>query len=289
MAYPPVTLDTNAQIGEFHSLKYTQVGKSLEQSLDLYLPLHLKPPYPLVIWIHGGSWMYGDKGDSCSACQVLTSKYAVASLNYRLDQESPFPSQIWDVKAAVRFLRAHAKQYNIDPDRIAVWGSSAGGHLAALLGTSGGVKALEGNEGYKNYSSKVQAAIDWCGPTDFNTAQSQAPSYCKIRFEGQTSPVYVLMGGRMDKESLAQASPVTYVNKDNPPFLIMHGDQDDAIPPAQSEELYKALLKAGVPATYYLLPGYGHAFDTPEHDKIVMDFLDAHLKPSKRSAEQGKH
>lgn len=273
-AYPPVSIDQQRQVGGFHSIQYTKVGKSLEQTLDLFIPLAAKPPYPVVIWIHGGSWMYGDKTDNCLPCAMFNSKYAVASLNYRLDQEAQFPSQIYDVKAAVRYLRAHAKLYKLDPDKFAVWGSSAGGHLAALLGTSGDVKEMEGNEGFKNTSSKVQAVVDWCGPTDFNTAQAQAPSNCQIKFEGPTSPVYVLMRGRMDKKSLAAASPVTYVSKDDPPFLIMHGDKDDAIPPLQSEELHKALQAAGVPSQFQLLPGYGHGFSAPEHLKAVEDFLE---------------
>jgi acetyl esterase/lipase len=279
--YPPVSIDTNTNTGQVHSVQYTKVGKALEQTLDLYLPLNAKPPYPVIIWIHGGSWMYGDKSDNCLPCQSFSSKYAIASLNYRLDTESQFPTQMWDVKAAVRYLRAHAALYKLDPDRFAVWGSSAGGHLAALLGTSGDVKELEGNEGYREQSSRVQSVIDWCGPTDFLSAQAQAPSYCKIKFTGPSSPVFVLMGGRMDKNSLKFASPVTYASKDDPPFLIMHGDKDDAIPPLQSEELYRVLKSKGVDATYQLLPGYGHAFSAPEHLKTVEEFLERTLREQK--------
>ncbi len=283
--YPPVTLDTENQIGGFHSLLYSQGGKdspkSLRQTLDLYVPLKGKQPYPVVVWVHGGSWMYGDKSEVCPGSPLLGAKYAIASINYRLDTESSFPAQIYDLKAAVRFLRAHAQQYHLDPDRIAVWGSSAGGHLAALLGTSGNVKALEGSLGYGAFSSRVQAVVDWCGPTDFNTADSQAPAYCKIKFHGQTSPVYVLMGGRMDKNSLASASPVTYVSKDDPPFLLMHGDLDDAIPPGQSKQLHKALLSSGVSSEYHHLPGYGHSFSAPEHLQMVQKFLDDKLRDRK--------
>jgi acetyl esterase/lipase len=204
-------------------------------------------------------------------------------LNYRFTNEVVFPGQIYDVKAAVRFLRANAKKYHLDPDRIAVWGTSAGGYLAALLGTTGDVKALEGSSGWNRESSRVQAVIDWCGPTDFNTAQSQAGPDNKIRFDNPGSAVYNLMGGRMDPESLSSASPVRYVSKDDPPFLIMHGELDDAIPPAQSQELYERLRDAHVDVSYHLLKGYAHGFAAPEHFKLVEDFLDRTLaNPEKR-------
>jgi acetyl esterase/lipase len=255
------------------------------QTLDLYLPLDksVKQPFPVIIWIHGGSWLGGDKNEDCLPCKLYAPKYAVASINYRFTNETVFPGQIHDAKAAVRFLRANAKKYHLDPERIAVWGTSAGGYLAALLGTSGAVKALEGSSGWNKESSRVQAVIDWCGPTNLNTAQSQAGPHNKIRFDTPGSAVYNLMGGRMDKESLASASPVTYASKDDPPFLIMHGELDDAIPPAQSQELYERLKEQGVDASYHLLQGYGHAPGAPEHFKLVEEFLDRALaKPEKQ-------
>lgn len=276
--YPVKTIDVQKHVGEVHNLYYTEGGRSNEQTLDLYLPLEARPPYPLIIWVHGGSWMYGDKNQDCLACTTLSSKYAVASVNYRLDTEAWFPAQVFDLKAAVRFLRAHAKEYKLDPNRFGVWGTSAGGHLVALLGTSAGVKQLEGSEGNRKESSAVQAVCDWCGPTDFNSAASQAPPTNKVKFTGQSSPVFVFMGGRMDKDSLAKASPVTYVTKKTCPFLIMHGDLDDAIPPAQSQELYDLLKANGVDAQYHLLHGYGHSFSAPEHFKLVEDFFDDKLR-----------
>jgi acetyl esterase/lipase len=285
--FSPATVDTKRNAFVVHNLVYSQSRhKSLEQTLDLYLPAFGKPPYPLIIWIHGGSWMYGDKNEDCVACDYLLGKFAVASVNYRLDTEAHFPSQIHDLKAAIRFLRANARTYKLDADRIGVWGVSAGGHLAALLGTSGDRPELEGDEGWSKQSSRVQAVCDWSGPTDFNTAQSQAPPYCKIKFSGQSSPVYVLMGGKMDEKSLAEASPVTYVSKDDPPFLIMHGDKDDAIPPLQSQELYDALKKAGCDVQLVLEPGYGHALGSPEQLKKVKEFFEAKL--GSRKATRGQ-
>jgi acetyl esterase/lipase len=271
------TVDTKRNAFVVHNLIYCQKHPSIEQTLDLYLPALAKPPYPLVIWVHGGTWMYGDKNEGCPAIDHLLDKYAVASVNYRLVTESPFPAQIEDVKAAVRFLRSRATTYKLDADRFGVWGESAGAHLAALLGTTGGESALDGNEGNKKYSSKVQAVCDWSGPTDFNTVQAQAGPNIKIKFSGQSSPIFVLMGGKMDRKSLAAASPVTYVSQDCPPFLIMHGEIDDAIPPLQSEELYEALKKAGCDAQYILLPGKGHKLGDSEHIKMVRKFFDEKL------------
>jgi acetyl esterase/lipase len=274
--HPVETILAAEHLAEYHNLKYASPNKSMEQTLDLYIPLSVKPPYPVLIWVHGGSWMYGDK-NPCFACNKYFASYAIASVNYRLSSESAFPCQIYDLKAAVRFLRANAGRYKLDKNRFGIWGSSAGGHLAALLGTSGGVAELEGKEGNADQSSKVQAVCDWSGPTDFNTADAQAAPGNKIRFSGQSSPLYVFMGEKMDKESLAKASPVTYVSKDSPPFLIMHGDEDDAIPPAQSQELCDLLKSKGVDATYELVRGYGHFFGAPEHFERVKNFFDSKL------------
>jgi len=143
----------------------------------------------------------------------------VASINYRLTKEAIFPSQIEDCKAAIRYLRAHAAEYNIDPNHVGVWGVSAGGHLAALLGTSCGAKQLEGNLGSADMSSCVQAVCDWCGPSDFVTVASQAGSRTKIDYDDAAGPVAKLLGGlQTEKHDLAvAASPVTYIDKDDPP------------------------------------------------------------------------
>jgi acetyl esterase/lipase len=271
--------DVSGQAEKISNLYYVEKKRtSIEQTLDLYLPRDKKlRPYRVIIWIHGGSWLGGDKNSDVLPARMLADRYAVASLDYRFTNEAPFPAQIYDVKAAVRFLRAHAKEYHLDPDHFLVWGTSAGGYLAAMLGTTGNVKSMEGSSGWGNHSSRVQGVIDWCGPTDFNTAQSQAGPNAKMKWEGPGTAVFNLMGGRMDKESLASASPVTYASKDDPPFLIMHGDQDDAVPWAQSQEFYERLRDAGVDANYHLLRGYGHAFAAPEHLQLAKDFIDRTL------------
>ena len=244
------------------------------QLLDLYIPEKAEGPLPLVIWIHGGAWMGGDKR-SCPAMGMTGRGYAVASINYRLSQEAKWPAQIYDCKAAVRWLRAHAKDYNFDPERFGVWGSSAGGHLVAMLGTSGDVKELEGDLGNAGVSSRVRAVCDFCGPTDF-TVIDKFPN-------GAVKPVTQLLGGPVAEnlDKARTANPVTYVTKDDPPFLIMHGDNDKTVPINQSEVLNEALKKAGVWVKFEPVKGAGHGFGGPAITKTVNEFFDEQLKAKK--------
>jgi len=236
-------------------------------------------PMPVVVYIHGGAWRAGSREGGVRPLARLAQRgYFGASIEYRLSQEARFPAQIEDCKAAVRFLRAKAGDYSIHPDRIAVWGPSAGGHLAALLGTSGGVKELEGTGGNPDVSSRVQAVIDWFGPTDFLKMGKN-----RMDHDSADSPESLLVGGPIqeNREKAARANPVTYVTADDPPFLIMHGDKDDLVPPGQSELLAEALKKAGVEATLHVVAGAGHGFGGRELDAKVDAFLDRHLKPAK--------
>jgi acetyl esterase/lipase len=243
--------------------------------LDLYLPPKGEARPPLLVWIHGGGWRQGSK-EHCPAAPFTKDGYAVASINYRLTDVAPFPAQIEDCKAAIRWLRAHAKEHGYDPDRIGVWGGSAGGHLVALLGTSGGVKELEGKEGDPDVSSRVQAVCDYFGPTDLTALGDTSQ-----RMDRAGSAVGLLLGGtpseHMDKARAA--SPITYISKDDPPFLIVHGDRDPLVPLHQSEILYEALKKAGVKATLDVVKGAGHGrgFGAPE-TRLVHDFFDRTLR-----------
>ena len=252
-------------------------GKALK--LDLYLPEKSDRPLPLIVWIHGGAWRAGNKG-GCPALRFVDRGYAAASIDYRLSQEAIFPAQIHDCKAAIRWLRAHAKEYQIDPNRIGVWGSSAGGHLVALLGTSGDVKELEGDEGNLDQSSRVQAVCDWFGPTDFCQMAAHSSPNAKIKHDDAGSPESLLVGGPIQdsKDKVAKANPITYVSKDDPPFLIMHGDKDDLVPHHQSELLNEALKKAGVDVTFKTVEGAGHGFGGPEVNRMVEEFFDRCLK-----------
>jgi acetyl esterase/lipase len=243
-------------------------GGGKPQSLDLFVPEKTGAALPLVVWIHGGAWWAGSK-ENCPAMFLLSKGYAVASLNYRLSQEAPWPAQIDDCKAAIRWLRAHAAAYNLDPAHIGVWGGSAGGHLVAMLGVTG------------DKDSGVQAVCDWFGPSDLGTMFD-------VVLRNQTgktnSPIIQLLGGPgvASKEKAAQASPITFVSKKAAPFLIMHGDKDLLVPLAQSEKLNAALEKAGVDTKLVVVPGAGHGFGGPDIQKQVSEFFDKHLKSASR-------
>jgi acetyl esterase/lipase len=253
---------------------YVSAGHE-QQKLDLYLPA-TGTNRPLIVWVHGGAFRTGSKMP-CPALFFLKEGYAVASINYRLSQQALFPAQIQDGKAAIRWLRAHAREHGIDPDRIGAWGSSAGGHLVALLGTAGNVKDFDAGD-YLQVSSRVQAVCDWFGPTDF-TVMNKYPG--TMDHDAADSPESQLLGGPVQKnrDRAARANPVTYVTKDDPPFLIMHGDKDPLVPLNQSELLDAALKRAGVEVTFHVVKGAGHGFSGQQNLDLVRDFFARHLRP----------
>jgi acetyl esterase/lipase len=264
-------------IRAFPDLEYARVGdKSLQ--LDLYLPEKPEGRLPVIVCVHGGGWMAGSRKDAALIGFVFRG-YAVASVEYRLSQEAIFPAQIYDCKAAIRWLRAHADQYGLDVNHFGAWGHSAGGHLVALLGTSGDVKDLEGDEGNLQFSSRVQAVSDWAGPVDFLADPAQA---------GKDSGPSRLIGGPVqeNRDKAMRASPLTYVTPDDPPFLIVHGDHDKLVPLAQARLLYAALTKAGVPATLLIRPWTGHGIGDPTVTWTQNEFFDKYLKG--RTAPAGK-
>lgn len=250
------------------------------QKLDLYLPEKADGPFPLIIWVHGGGWQNGSK-DGCPPLRAgyAARGYAVASIGYRLSGHAIFPAQIEDCKAAIRWLRAHATEYNLDPDRFGVWGSSAGGHLVALLGTSGDVKEFDVGANL-DQSSRVQAVCDYYGPTDF-IRFVQTPGYEGHANDG--SPESKLLGGAVldHQDRAARVNPITYVTKDDPPFLIVHGDDDRTVPLNQSESLFEALKQSGVSVHFHTIHGAGHGgpgFADPEVEKLVAKFFEKTLK-----------
>ncbi|PAY16166.1 calcium sensor EFh [Rhodopirellula sp. SM50] len=253
-------------------------GGGRELTMHLVLPKEKsEKPLPVYVWIHGGGWQGGTKdGGVRQVLPLVRSGFVGATIEYRLTGEAAFPAQIEDCKCAIRYLRAHAAKYNLDVDRIAVGGSSAGGHLVALLGTSGGVKELEGNGGWPDQSSRVQAVVDLYGPTDFKTFVT-TPGYERHNDAG--SPESRLLGGGevlKKPEGIKQVNPITYVDKDDPPFLIIHGSDDRTVPPNQSELLHKALQAAEVESTLHVIEGAGHGgpqFAQPETRKMQVDFL----------------
>lgn len=248
-------------------LEYVANGHERHR-LDLYLPERASSPLPLILWVHGGGWSGGSKA-SPPALHLVPKGFAVASIHYRLSQHAIFPAQIHDCKAAVRWLRAHADQYGIDKQRIGAWGSSAGGQLVALMGTTNGVADLEGDEGNLAESSDVQAVVDWFGPTDFLTVGSK---------ETRTK----MLGGdaQSNRTQAMRASPMNYVSKRSVPFLIMHGELDKTVPIAQSEDFATALQKSGVEAAFVKVEGAGHGgrlFQSEMVMKQVEDFFVRHL------------
>jgi len=248
------------------------------QTLDLYLPKAPKGngPLPVVVNIHGGAFKMGDKniGVRQIADLVASGEYAAASINYRLSGQAIWPAQIHDCKAAIRWVRAHAKEYNLDPDKIGVIGGSAGGHLVAMLGTSGGVESLEGDVGpHKGVSSKVACVVDQFGPSDLLAMGGGHDS--------PGSPESELIGGALqeNKDKARDASPISYVTRDDSPFLILHGTKDPMVPFNQSERLAAALQDTGVSCVFVPVEGAGHGgFRSPEVPKRIRQFFDKHLR-----------
>lgn len=252
-------------------------GGHARQKLDLYLPKDAQAggKRPLIVWVHGGAWLGGSK-DNCPAVRFTSDGYAVASINYRLSQHAIFPAQIQDCKAAIRWLRANADTHGIDPNRIGVWGASAGGHLVALLGTACDVNDFDVGPN-AGVSSRVQAVCDFFGPTDF-TQMSKFPS--SMDHDAADAPEAKLIGGPIpeNKDKAQRANPITYVTKDDPPFLIVHGDKDPLVPHNQSELLRDALKAVGVSVTFHTVQGGGHGgFKDPQVDPLVTEFFKRHL------------
>ncbi|MGJ8651604.1 MAG: alpha/beta hydrolase fold domain-containing protein [Opitutaceae bacterium] len=274
-------LELLKQAKVFTDLAYVEDGHA-RQRLDLYLPRNVAEgdTIPLVIWIHGGGWRKGSKGVISEQVFLLEQGFALASVNYRLSRHAEFPAQIYDCKAAVRYLRKHANTYGIDPDRIGVWGSSAGGHLAALLGTTGDVVALEGSLGVTDVSSRVQAVCDWFGVTDMLPLGDPGYQPEIAEKDPAEQPLAKLLGGLIsNKRELARsASPIHYVTEDDPPFLIMHGDQDALVPLQQSIGFHERLMEQGASSELIIVEGAKHTFfkEQTERDRVI-SFFDQHL------------
>jgi acetyl esterase/lipase len=248
-------------------------------ALDLYRPERVSGPLPVIIWIHGGSWYSGRK-ERCPAVRIVDEGYALASIDYRLTEVAPFPAQIEDCKAAVRWLRANAAKYNLDPDRIGVWGFSAGGHLAALLGTSGGVSELEGGGDNLNVSSRVQAVLAVSAPVDFLRLYQDALTTPTEETPKVVTAIKMLMDGPIEehKTTAIEASPLHYVSKDDPPFLIICGEEDRTVPVTQCQLLAEALKRAGVETTLEIANGRGHGVGGPAFDPVIKSFFYKNLK-----------
>ncbi len=268
-------------------------GTAGTQKLDLYLPAG-KGPFPVIINIHGGGFKLGDKGmvDDAMGKAFLNAGYAIASINYRLSGEAPFPAAVLDAKAAVRYLRANAGKYNLDPNRIVAFGESAGGNLASMLGTTGDVAEFDDPSlGNADVSSRVQAVINWFGPNDFAQMDAQAKAQgcpASDQTHNQASSFESLyLGAAVPTvpDLVAKANPITYISSDDPAFLIQKGDQDCTVPIENTKMLADALSAAGLDVRYDLLKGVGHGdsgstpvFQSSSNIQTVLDFLQAKLK-----------
>jgi acetyl esterase/lipase len=279
---------------------YEVDGVAHDLLLDLYLPAQDgAKPIPLLIFIHGGGWFEGSKA-TCPGQTFVSRGYAMACIDYRLanrcSAELVFPAQIHDVKAAVRWLRWHAGEYSLDPDRFGAMGDSSGGHLAALLGVSHGVESLAG-EGQPGVSDAVQAVCDWFGPVDVTRPPpaivfeddpcTTSFTYLNETYGGEKTQYFywtrawgLFLGGSLVDPGVldraVQASPLSYIDAADPPFLIIHGERDGMVPIEQSELLAAALQDEGVDVVFVRLPETGHAYGGPG-EEVAPEFLDPTL------------
>lgn len=265
--------DDSRQPQVIRDIEYARAG---EQSLklDLHLP-RSKAVSPLIVWVHGGAWRSGSKSDMPLQSLVEVG-YVIASVDYRLSTEARFPAQIHDIKAAIRFLRAHGGDWSVSSEKIVIAGNSAGAHLAALVGVSNGHAGLEGTIGSDlQRSSAVQGIISYYGASNLTTILSQStPHGLSVRVPA----LELFLGGQPNDlpEVARLASPVSHVDRSDPPLLLIHGDQDPQMPVAQSHELHRAYQTANLPVQFEVVSGAAHggtAFFDAERLGAVKSFL----------------
>ncbi len=262
-----------AQVAQQHKdVVYATVdGKKL--GLDIYMPAGVQTP-PLLVWVHGGAWRSGTKEGVPMV--FVEHGIATASLDFRLSTEARFPAAVHDIKAAIRFLRANASEYRYRTDRIAISGTSSGGHLAALVGVTNGHAALEGTVGdHPDQSSDVQAIVSYYGASNLTTILAQStPHGLNVR-----EPALKLLLGALPesaKELAELASPVFHVDRSDPPLLLVHGDQDPQMPINQAHELEGAYKQLGLDVSLDVVHGAAHggnAFFSGDHLTRALEFL----------------
>ncbi len=263
------------------------------QKLDIYWPEKGDGPFPVIVSIHGGAYMGGDKRDIqvTAALEGLKHDYAVVAINYRMSGEAKFPALVHDVKAAIRWIRANAKLHLFNPDKIATWGGSAGGYLSLMAGVSTNVPELDDlSLGNADQPSHVQAVVAWFPPTDFLKMDEQLAESGLAHGEdedhnGSDSPESLLLGNKITliPDLVRSANPETYIHPDVPPFFIQHGKVDDIVPHQQSVNFAAKVreIAGDERVTLELIQGAGHGdpkFDSAKNVKKVLDFLDQHLK-----------
>jgi acetyl esterase/lipase len=286
----PEAIDTSSIENKHLDVEYA--GPFSAQKLDIYLPNEGEGPFPVIVAIHGGGFMRGDKTgpDIAPMLEGVNRGYAVVSVNYRLSGEALFPSAISDVKAAIRYVKANAEKYNLNPEKVATWGGSAGGNLAALAGTSGDEDSLNGRHTENlEYSSEVQAVVDWYGQIDFLKLDEQFAASGitpKLGERGRDeSPESKYIGGNITEkvEEVKKANPTTYITENDPAFFIQHGTADPNVPTQQSidfaEKLTNVLGEDRVELTLLKDAVHGgEPFNSKENLEEVFGFLDKALK-----------
>ena len=281
----PTTALPTTEVEVIHDIEYGNAG-GISLLLDMYIPeTPIVTPMPAIIYMHGGSWLAGDKSDPSrvrSIRALAQHGFFAVSINYRLSGVAKFPAQVEDSKCAVRWLRANAEEYNVDPDRIGVWGDSAGGHLAMMVGVADETAGLEGNGGWEEYSSQVQAVCSYYGVSDLVSPYKELGKV-------ESSVVIAFLGGTYKENSgiYEAASPISYVTANDPPLLLVHGDSDQTVPIYHSEDMYEAYQQAGLEATLIEVTGADHGFRavtsnpiSPSLDEIeqtVLEFFIKHL------------
>ncbi|AQR95982.1 lipase 2 [Clostridium saccharoperbutylacetonicum] len=286
---PPDFLeDVNANISDIKT-KYLDVpycNLPDSKTLDIYLPDQSEKPFPVLVFFFGGGFLFGDKRGTQLEIPLLARKlgFAIVSVNYTLSSEGEYPRLVYDVKSAIRYLRANAEQYGLDPEKIIAIGFSAGGTLAALLGTTSGVKELEElSFGNTDYPSDVQGVIDFCGPTNILDIKDQMSEHIlktgispSLSYGNPDSIESLLFGALASDvpEKVQAFSPITHVNSNIPKFLIVHGVQDDSVPPQQSIELAKLIKeKAGKDKVeLHILDDAGHCDEAFFKDAVPLMF-----------------
>ncbi|MFJ9817283.1 alpha/beta hydrolase fold domain-containing protein [Streptomyces sp. NPDC101151] len=292
LAPVPPLVDTDG-VRRFHGVTYARTPGYRPRLLDVHVPA-AQGAVAAVVWIHGGGWLEGDRRYPPPTVPVellhgavLGAGLALVSVDYRHSLEAPFPAQLHDVKAAIRYVRRHSGHFGIAPERIGVWGESAGGHLAALAGlvrTHAHGASLEGREGVPDEDSSVRAVVDWYGVSEIESLLSQPTLPPVPGGPPYPDPLPALLGGTEEdrRERARVASPVTYAaGATPPPFLLIHGRDDRVVPFSQSEVLARALTRTGTDVTLRAVEGADHIFlgsaEVPAVVAESVDFLRRHL------------
>lgn len=284
---PFIKLISNVVYEQVSTLGYDNVA----MKMDVLKPQQ-DESMPAIVFITGGGFIHANKDNYIQQRMALAEAgYVVASIDYRVAPTATFPQPLEDVKAAIRYLKTHAKQYNINPNKIGVFGGSAGGYLSAMAGTTTGSKQFDKGENLEQ-NSNVQAVVDIYGLSDLTNVGADYSKEVQDRHKsaGATEALWVngspIFGGKdggilADPEKVKAANPLTYISKQTPPFLLMHGDKDALVSPSQTEILHQALVAHGIESTRYIVKDAQHGgiyWVQPEVIQVAIDFFDQHLK-----------